>query len=403
LGALLRPRFSVPGAALAALLSAAAVSAQTPFIGPRAAAMGGAAVAVADDGTALWTNPAGLARDPRIDVDLFGAAVATDRGDFRRAIGTLAGLDLGSLDPDSVRLALAAISDLAGPGAGLVGSGAAGFVVGWNGLAVGVGDLAYAAAYPNLDFVHVVPGGGPSNGLAFNQTAARSAALEAREARVGYARSFFGKTLLVGVAARYILGRTYYVSERAFDFDTSNPIEQLRRAFDENARRTDRFAFDAGAMVNLAGKLRFGLVTTALNEPSFAVKRDANDPRLAGAPRELTLPRTLRAGAAFTPISALTVAIDGDLIATDTLLPGGKSRQLSAGLEVRLPLFAVRAGTFRDFSAPDPHWAYSAGIGLGVSRLSVNAAVVLSTYQGLSLSSANQRDLGAAVDARFRF
>ena len=366
--------------------------------------MGGASVAVADDGTALWINPAGLARDPRIDIDLFGGAVATDRGNFRESVDALAGLDLGSLnDPDAIRSALAALSNLSTPGVGMVGSGAAGAVVGWNGLALGIGDVAYAAVYPHLDFVHVVPGGGPADGLAFNETSARSVGLEAREARLGISHAFFGRVLLVGIAARYVLGRTYYVSQSVFDLDTSNPIEQLRQALQQNARETDRFAVDAGAMVNLAGKLRVGIVSTSINEPSFAVKQDPADPSLAGAPQELTLPRTLRAGAAFVPIDAITIAADGDLVATDTLLPGGKSRQFSGGLEVRLPLFAIRAGAFHDFEAPDPHWAFSGGFGIGISQLSINAAIVLSTYHGLSLSSANQRDLGAAVDGRFRF
>ena len=49
------------------------------------------------------------------------------------------------------------------------------------------------------------------------------------------------------------------------------------------------------------------------------------------------------------------------------------------------------------FAALDPHWAYSAGFGLHLPFLSVSGAIVLSTYQGLSLASANQRDIGAAL------
>ena len=103
------------------------------------------------------------------------------------------------------------------------------------------------------------------------------------------------------------------------------------------------------------------------------------------------------------PIGLLLVAIDYDLKETDTLVPGAKSRQLSAGVELKLPLFALRVGTFRDSAALDPHWAYSAGIGVGLKMLSVNASVVFSTDGGASISSTDRRDLGAALDARFRF
>ena len=188
-----------------------------------------------------------------------------------------------------------------------------------------------------------------------------------------------------------------------FDEDLSDPVAVARKAFEENRRDSTKLAFDAGAMVNLAGIVRVGLVSTAINEPEFDVVDPAGNPALAGAPKTLRLPRTLRAGVAVQPIGMLLVAVDYDVRETDTLLPGGRSRQLAGGVELKLPLFAIRAGAFRDSAAPDPHWAYSAGIGLGLKMLSVNAAVVFSTEGGTSLSSTNRRDLGGALDARFRF
>jgi hypothetical protein len=385
---------------LAALLLAPGARAQTPFVGPRASGMAGASVAVADDGTALWTNPAGLARDPRTDLDLFGGAVATDRGNFRELAGALSGIDLPSIagDPAAVLDVVSDLAHLAQPGVGIVGSGTAGLVFGWNGLALGIGDTAYAGVYPNVDLLHILPGN-----IAGNETSVRSAGLEAREARLGLSHAFFQRFLLIGVTLRYVMGKTYYLNQSVFDIDFGNPISAARNALRQNAQETDRFTMDAGAMVNLLGKLRVALVSTSITEPSFSVKHDPSNPELAGAPESLKLPRTLRAGAAFEPIGALTIAVDGDLVRTSTLVPGAKSQQISTGIEVRLPLFAIRAGAFRDEAAVDPHWAYSAGFGLGLPQLSVNASIVLSTYQGLSLSSANQRDLGGAVDARFRF
>jgi hypothetical protein len=156
-------------------------------------------------------------------------------------------------------------------------------------------------------------------------------------------------------------------------------------------------------MVNILGKVRVGLVSTAINEPEFDVARDPTRPSLIGAPPTMRLPRTLRAGIAAQPIGPITIAADYDLRETDTLLPGGRSRQFSFGAEVRLPIFALRGGVFRDSAAPDAHWAYSGGIGLGLKSLSVNAAVVFSSQGGLSLSSTNRRDIGAALDARVRF
>lgn len=395
--------------AAAAVFGSQTALAQFSVVGPRGAAMGGAAVAVADDGTALWTNPAGLARDPRIDVELFGGAVATNRGDFLGAADRLSSLDFGRLqsgDFSQIPAALRDLSSLARPGEGVVGSGTAGFVLGKSGFALGIGEVAFAGVYPNIDIVRVLPLPGTSpNSFVNNTTGLSFAGLEAREARLGYGTSFFGKTLLVGGAVRYVEGRTYFFHERIFDADVSDPIALARRAFDHNRMSTNKLAFDLGAMVNIAGVARVGVVSTAINQPEFDVRQDATgaDPTLTGAPRTIRLPRTLRAGAAVQPVGVLLVAVDYDLRETDTLVPGGKSRQLSGGLELKLPLFAIRAGAFRDSGAVDPHWAYSAGFGLGLKMLSINAAVVFSTEGGTSLTSTNRRDLGGSLDARFRF
>jgi hypothetical protein len=383
-------------------LASASLLAQTPFVGPRAAAMGGASVGVADDGTALWTNPAGLGRDPRIDVEIFGSAVATNRGDFTAAVDRLSSIDLNRIrNGQDLNLIPGAVRDLlslARPGVGIVGSGTAGLVVGKSGFALGIGDVAYAGVYPTIDLVNVLPPVvDPNRAFTKNGTALSFAGLEAREARLGYGTSLFSNVLLVGGAVRYIQGRTYFVRESIFDADLSDPIAVARKAFRENQRDTNKVAFDVGAMVNLLGVVRVGLVSTSINEPEFSVAD------VAGAPRTLRLPRTTRAGLAVQPVGVLLIAVDYDLRETDTLVPDAKSRQLSGGVELKLPLFAIRVGGFRDQAAIDPHWAYSAGVGFGLKMLSINAAIVFSSEGGASLSSTSRRDLGGGVDARFRF
>jgi hypothetical protein len=388
---------------LSLLFTSSTLNAQTPFVGPRSAGMAGASVAVADDGTALWTNPAGFARDPRLDVEILAGGVATNRNDFTSIVDRLSGIDFSRLDPNVITAAVRDLTKLSAPGTGVVGSGVAGFVVGKSGWAFGIGEVAFAGVSPTVDLVRVLPGNDPATGFVNNASALSFAGLEAREARLAYATSFFAKALLVGATARYIQGRTYFLRQSVFDTSSSDPARLARDAFNENERQTNRLAFDAGAMVNILGKVRVGLVSTAINEPEFDVARDPTRPSLIGAPASLRLPRTLRAGVAAEPIGMLTIAADYDLSETDTLVPGGKSRQFSFGAELKLPLFALRAGTFRDSAAPDPHWAYSAGFGLGLNKLSVNAAIVFSSEGGLSLSSTNRRDVGAALDARLRF
>lgn len=393
----------VYAACLLSFLSAAFLVAQQPFVGPRAAGMAGAQTAVANDTTALWANPAGLGLDPRLDFDVFASPLASDRGGFQASVNVLSALNPNSLTPPQVVAALAALTSLSRPGVGAVASGVAGLVIGERALAIGVGDVAYAGVYPTVDLVHVSPTGGPATGIRFNTSGLNSIGLEARELRVGYSYGLYGRTLLLGTAVRYIRGRTYYNHTSIFDVGQDNLGSTIIDSLKENTKNTNAFTFDVGVMFNVLSTVRVGVVAAALTEPKFDVKQSTTNPSVLGAPAFVQLPRTVRAGAAVTPISALTVAVDYDLLASNTLIPGGKSRQLSAGVEINLPILAIRAGTWRDFEAIDPHWSYSAGFGLKLMVLSINAAVMLSEQGGLNLKSPARRDLGAAIDAHFKF
>src|SRR6202162_5607488 len=91
-------RLSIASIVLLLLSFSSALTAQSPFAGPRSAGMAGAAVAVSDDGSALWTNPAGFARDPRLDAEILAGGVATNRNDFTSIVDRLSAIVLSRLD-----------------------------------------------------------------------------------------------------------------------------------------------------------------------------------------------------------------------------------------------------------------------------------------------------------------
>jgi hypothetical protein len=88
---------------------------------------------------------------------------------------------------------------------------------------------------------------------------------------------------------------------------------------------------------------------------------------------------------------------------SDTLAPGTQSQQLSLGAEVRIPLFAFRAGGFRDFAATQPHWGYSVGVGLRLPAVAIDASVLLSPHGGLDPTDLDREDLGAGASVRVHF
>ena len=390
---------------LAAVLLAigAPVRAQYPWAGARATGMGGAQVGAVDDNSAIWSNPAALASQQGLEFQLLGSFAAQNRNNL---VGTIVDLSelpwdeiLDGQRPDLIPGAIAGILSVAQPGTAVVGSGVVGLVASYKGFAVSIGDVPYVGIYPIIDRQHIVPGGGPDNGLQFNETGLYLSGLSAREARVGYGLKLLEGMLEVGAAGRYVSGVTYFASCGVVvgtQCDGSDLGDLIHDAFQENARTTNKFTFDAGARVNF-GILKLGISGTSLTQPEFTVAD------VTGSPGVIPLPRQLRGGVAVSVLSFLTLAGDGDLIASDTLVPGVESQQISLGAEIKIPLFAFRGGATYDFKSVDPTWAYSLGVGFGIPILSVDLAVLFGPTGGLNPNNADREALGGAASVRLHF
>jgi hypothetical protein len=391
-----------PFLAAALWLPAAAARAQFPWAGARAMGMGGAEVASVRDNSAAWSNPAVLADLEGWEVQILAGITAQNRNNL---VGTLADLSELPFDeivdgdaPELVPVLLAGVANLARPGTSVVSSGVAGAVVSWKGFALSIGTVPYAGIDPVIDLQHVVPGGGPDDGLAYNETGLDLTGLSAREARLAYGHAFLGGMLEVGGAVRYVSGVTYFARCGAFSFSCASDdlADLIEQAFEENAVTTNKFTFDLGARADF-GIVKLGVVGTALNQPQFTVAP------VSGAPPTAPLPRQFRAGVAVDALSFLTIAADGDLTPSDTLVPGVESQQLSLGAEVRIPLFAFRGGATYDFKAADPTWAYSLGVGFGIPIVSVDLAVLFGPTGGLNPSNADREALGGSAAVRLHF
>jgi hypothetical protein len=362
-------------AALAALTTAASLAAQTPSPGAKAVGMGGAFVAAGNDASALWGNPAGLAECPLGCAVIFGDAVATDENGFARTLrDDFRGVDVDTLtDPAAIARLERDLQRFEERGTGTIGSGNAGVGYAIRGLAIGIGETVYAGAYPQV--VPIEPG----SVIPSLASRATLKGIEARELRLGYAGSFLGFT--VGGDVRYVQARTYLASESLAEA-ADNPASLLRDALKKSETRSNAFALDAGAIYRAAlGKLRVGIVGENLNEPELDFADGSRAP----------LPRTIRAGAAFAPVSfdGIVFAADADLNKQKTLVPGLSSRRISAGAQI----FFLRLGAFRDLEAVDPHWAYTAGLQLPLKAISIGISGVYSS---------DKRDVGAAAEVRVR-
>lgn len=391
---------ALPFLAAGFLFLPAPARAQFPWAGARAVGMGGAQVAAVDDGTAAWANPAALGRLEGWGIQVFGSGLSENRNNLVGSLDSLSNLPFDDIaNGQRLDLLPGLISDLDSlvrSDTAVIFSGVGAIAAHYKGFSLSVGTVPYAGIYPVIDLTHIVPNGGPANGLLFNDSGLYLVGLNAREVRLAYGHGFLGNTVLVGGAARVVFARTYFSRCGVFDCEDKDLGDLVNEAFEENALSSTKFAFDLGGEVNL-GIFRFGVVGTSLNEPNFDV---ADVP---GAPATVPLPRQIRGGVAVTPLPFLTLAADGDFLKSDTLAPGTQSQQLSIGAEFRIPLFAFRAGGFHDFAATDAPWGYSFGVGLHFPVVAIDASVLLSPQGGVDPTDVDREILGAGASVRVHF
>jgi hypothetical protein len=297
----------------------AAAAGQVANLGSRAQGMAGAFVAVADDPSAVYWNPAGLA----------GAVV----------IGALFDVSRERARPEGAPL-------LAPAGAEALTRSGRLFAVALPPLGLSYYRLRYAGAQV----------GTADTGLDGRQVEGRDVSFRALETRQ------FGVTLVQSLADGVVVGTTVrFVRGGVTAAAARRPgrwQELTDEAEDLETGGESLVDLDAGVMVS-AGAVRLGLVVHNLREPAFS--------SAAGA---VTLARHARVGVAYGPgwpgQSRLIVAVDADLTRAATL--GPDRRDVAAGLETwafnrRL---GVRGG-IRASTLGDARPLGSAGVSLGLT------------------------------------
>jgi hypothetical protein len=323
-------------------LSAVPAAAQVvESVGVRALGMGGAFVAVADDGTATYWNPAGLATGPTLDVC----------GSY--ATGDVAG----------------------GPGEGGERRGdtaARSFCLAVPAIGLSYYNLRVTSAFPSGSSTGADPGDRQD--------------LRPREVGVSsLAVGQFGLTLLQTLAPGITAGATVKAVRGRFAIGAlppgSSPGDALERGRQLDAGPKTVVDADA-ALMAVAGRVRLGLVVRNLREPRFE----------APGGQEVTLQRQARLGVAVTPRdnaafyvadpAGLIVSLDVDLTRTPT--PLGERRNVAVGVERWFAgrRVGVRAGA-RASTVDEARPVGTAGVSLGLVRgVFVEAALVRGHHDG---------------------
>ncbi len=303
---------------------AAAADAQTAP-GNRAAGMAGAFVALADDGSAVYWNPAGLVFGPLFNLEIdFGRRVEPDDGAIT--------LDTGSRGTTTL-------------------------------IALGLPPLGLS--YYRLgvtEFGALLPGESSQLGREEEWRSLRT--LATTHVGVTVLQSV-GQWLTVGATAKLIRGSAATATVRDGRLSADELWGRAESLGSDGHTRGD---VDVGAMVAV-GSVRLGLVARNLTEPTFADEREDIAP--------LRLERAVRMGGAWGPgwpaRSRLAIAADTDL--TRRREATGQRRDLAAGVETwwREARFGVRGG-LRASTVGAARPVAAAGVTVGVrTRLFVDA------------------------------
>ena len=331
-------------AALVVVVCASPASAQMwELVGTRAQGMGGAFVAVADDATATWWNPAGLATGATLSLVWDMADNLAPRNPLPQGPASLGetmgfALTTPALGLSYYRLRISEMQPVSSNGAGTSVRQEEG--------ATGIGLRT----------------------LALNQFGATAG------------QSLGGNVVLASTLKLIRAGTAVAIGEAP-----GAARDALERVADLDLSMETQVALDVGAMVMLSPGIRAGISVKHLREPEFGE-----------GPTEIKLERQARAGIAVMgggSSASLTTAADFDITTLETVL--GEVRHIGAGAEAWLlnRLVGVRGG-FSANTAGEGGTAWSVGASGGMRGFFVDGFV--------TVGSDASRD-GWGVSARVSF
>jgi hypothetical protein len=338
------------------VLPGQALAVEFVTVGPRAAGMGGAGVAITTDAYATYWNPAGLAMLKSADIRIQGTAQVTGREDIVNALDDLNDFNPNDTSPANVAKAQNIANQINKPGATISALGAGGLYFkghfGEHAFGFNVSDVATSGAFVSSPVQAI---GTTITG----QIALRG--LEARQAAFSYAYAFADKTFAVGVTSKIIQAAAYNNTAPLQGGLDPNLIDNFGRAMISTS-----YGIDVGAMYRPSSWLRFGLVGKDLNQPTFD----------APGGLEYKLTPQVRGGMAVNPWPTMTITADMDITSNQTLVPGLKSQVLSLGMEqtVLSEFLSFRVGTYKNVQDAGSIFTPTTGLGVRIYSFRMDLA-----------------------------
>ncbi len=349
-----------------------AMAVEFAVVGPRAAGMGGAGVAVTTDAYATYWNPAGLAMVKSADIRIQATAQVTDRLGIANALNDLQDFNPNDTSPANQAKAQSIANQINRAGATVSGVGTGGLYIkghlGDHAFGFNISDVATSGGYVSSPLQVSTAGQVNING----QMALRG--LEARQAAFSYAYAFADKTFALGITAKLYQGAAYSNTVNLQGGQDPDLLNNFGKA-----KISTSYGIDVGAIYRPSSWLRFGVVAKDINQPTFDAPNGS----------EFKLTPQVRGGMAVNPWSTMTITADMDITSNQTLTPGLKSQVLSLGMEQTLlsEFLSFRVGTYKNVQDAGSIFTPTAGLGIRIYSFRLDLAGGYDFNEGGAIAS----------------
>ena len=205
-----------------------------------------------------------------------------------------------------------------------------------------------------------------------------------------------------------MMGQTGYYRKLLFEDTGGDTIkaEDSMEDLSKNSKNSSQIGFDLGFFYDKKKDWNssFGLTLKNINSPKFAMP----DAALAYGEDVITLEPQIRAGAAYYPLSWISLSTDIDITNNTTLIPGYNSRYWSVGTEINLVNksyfnLPLRFGMMKNLAATNENnsSAYTAGLGINLGHLVIDLSAAMSTTMTKVDAESDSQGIPSNVSAQF--
>lgn len=350
------------------MIASTLFSQQFPILGARAKAMGGAYVAVADDATSVYWNPAGIVLRRLIDINFTYDAKTGQTSDVLGSMDEINSLNLVE-NPQSIDAFSSILQEIniQNP-----------FIFGGNQWGASYTNDMFGAAYmessiltatPNIDLIRIDPSAASPNFYMNNESSLDMRRIKFTEYIFSGGYLLWSNDSFIGASVKYVNTSTSFESRNLLSGIESgyNQIDFALDSLTGDAFEDSFISFDVGTIFYLGTDLRVGVVGKNILSPTFEVAEG----------QSLEMKAQWRAGFLFHLGRSIIIAGDYDILKNSYFSEGPEFQEAALGMEAALfenRLF-IRAGVSSNMTGEYKPLILSGGLGIAISDIVINAAV----------------------------